>query len=147
MADKPSSAPQLDRAPIRRVITGHTPEGKSTVIEDAPIAPHPFHGSTTLFTDLYWTDQSPPSNEVEFKDLVKDHPDEIYPPVGSSLKVVEMPPGVTSVSYSFIHSINNDTCYSETINRSKLEDVLPPYRLTGLWYPNSRSADARLGRR
>ena len=72
-----STAPKLDRAPIRRVVTGHTPEGKSVIIEDAPIQPHTFRTSLTLFSDLFWTDQAPASNDVEFKDLVKDHPEEL----------------------------------------------------------------------
>ncbi|KAH8111895.1 RmlC-like cupin domain-containing protein [Phellopilus nigrolimitatus] len=82
-----------DRAPVRRVVTGHTPEGKAVVLEDAPIEPHPFKGSPSLFTDLFWEDSAKPSNDVQFRDLVKEHPEELFGADGSSFRVVEVPPG------------------------------------------------------
>ncbi|KAL5519597.1 hypothetical protein ACEPAH_1280 [Sanghuangporus vaninii] len=91
-----TSTSRPDLPPVRRIVTGHTPEGKSIVVDDAPIEPYPFHGSSTFFTDVFWTDASPPSNEVIFRDLAKEHKDELYPLEGSSYKVVEAPPGQKS---------------------------------------------------
>ncbi|EJC97546.1 uncharacterized protein FOMMEDRAFT_171631 [Fomitiporia mediterranea MF3/22] len=79
--------------PVRRVVTGHTPEGKSIVVEDAQIESHPFPGSSALFTNLYWTETSPPSNDVAFRDLAKEHAKELFPSEGSTFLVVEVPPG------------------------------------------------------
>ena len=85
--------------PTRRVVTGHTPSGDSIIVEDEPIPPRPFNGTPSFFTDLYWTDKSVPDNDVEFKDLAKEHPHELIGPEGSSLKVVWLPPGQVSVSF------------------------------------------------
>ncbi|PAV22879.1 Cupin -type [Pyrrhoderma noxium] len=82
--------------PTRRVVTGHTPSGNSIIVEDEPIPPRPFNGTPSFFTDLYWTDKSVPDNDVEFKDLAKEHPHELIGPEGSSLKVVWLPPGQVS---------------------------------------------------
>ncbi|KAL5533591.1 hypothetical protein ACEPAG_51 [Sanghuangporus baumii] len=91
-----TSTSKPDLPPVRRIVTGHTPEGKSIVVDDAPIEPYRFHGTPAFFTDVFWTDTSPPSNEVIFRDLAKEHKDELYPSEGSSYKVVEVPPGQKS---------------------------------------------------
>ncbi|KAL5494614.1 hypothetical protein ACEPAI_75 [Sanghuangporus weigelae] len=91
-----TSTSRPDLPPVRRIVTGHTREGKSVVVDDAPIEPYPFHGTPAFFTDVFWTDTSPPSNEVIFRDMAKEHKDELYPPEGSSYKVVEVPPGQKS---------------------------------------------------
>ena len=87
-----------ERPPVRRIVTGHTPEGKAIIAEDGPVYPHPFKGSTTLFTDLYASEGFPSSNDGEFKDAVKEFADDILNPSGSLFRVVDMPPRTESVS-------------------------------------------------
>ncbi|OCB88099.1 hypothetical protein A7U60_g4724 [Sanghuangporus baumii] len=82
--------------PVRRIVTGHTPEGKAIVVDDAPIEQYPFRGSRTIFSDLFWTDAAPAPNDIVFKDLTKDHPNEHCPSEGSSFKVSDIPPGQKS---------------------------------------------------
>lgn len=98
-------------APLRRVITGHSPNGKSTIIEDAPVAPRPF-GPKSFFTDLYWTDEFPADNGVEFKDLIKDHPRDIFSQNGSSVRLTEFPPGAASVCV--FQAFNSHSSSSDT---------------------------------
>lgn len=58
--------------PVRRVVTGHTAEGKSIVVEDAPVVPHPYGARRRVyFTDLFWTEEFPSENGVELKDQAK----------------------------------------------------------------------------
>lgn len=83
--------------PVRRVVTGHTPEGKSTVLEDTPVESHTFGRAAALFTDLYWTDTSLADNSVEFTDLAKAHEQDLFSETGSSFRVVDTPPGKGSV--------------------------------------------------
>ncbi|KAH8111894.1 hypothetical protein DFH11DRAFT_1729021 [Phellopilus nigrolimitatus] len=82
-----------DRTPVRRVVTGHTPEGKAVVLEDAQIEPRPFKGSPSLFSGIFWTDTARPDNDVQFRDLVKEHPQELVGADGSAFRVGEVPPG------------------------------------------------------
>ncbi|KAL5533582.1 hypothetical protein ACEPAG_42 [Sanghuangporus baumii] len=81
---------------VRRIVTGHTPEGKAIVVDDAPIEQYPFRGSRTIFSDLFWTDAASAPNDIIFKDLTKEHPNEHCPPEGSSFKVSDIPPGQKS---------------------------------------------------
>ena len=81
-------------APLRRVITGHSTEGKSTVIVDAPVEPRLFgRQRETYFTDVFWTNEFPCENGVNFKDLIKDHAMDVVSQNGSSVRVTEFPPG------------------------------------------------------
>jgi len=92
-----STASRPPFVPIRRVITGHSADGKSVIVEDAPVEPHPFGPKqATFFTDLYWTDEFPADNGLEFKDLAKDHTNDIFSQNGSSVKLTEFPPGGAS---------------------------------------------------
>lgn len=81
-------------APLRRVVTGHSADGKSIVVEDAPVPPHPYGAKReTYFTDLFWTDEFPSENGVGFKDLAKEHENEHFSSNGSSFRLSEFPPG------------------------------------------------------
>jgi len=93
MSVEKASSPPF--APLRRVITGYTTEGKSVVVEDAPVLPHTLDGATneTYFTDLFWTDEFPSENGIEFKDLTKEHEKDFFSENGSSLRLLEFPPG------------------------------------------------------
>ena len=90
-------------SPIRRVITGHTPEGKAVVVEDGKVAAREFGGggSVSQFYDLFWSDNFPANNNEEFKDVIKDHTEEIVSQHGSVLRAVNIPPGGSSVCLSF----------------------------------------------
>ncbi|KAI5117539.1 hypothetical protein M0805_004771 [Coniferiporia weirii] len=92
-----STFPRPTLPPVRRIVTGHTPEGKSIVLEDAPVEPHTFGKAAALFTDLYWTDTTPADNSVEFTDLAKAHAQELFSATGSSFRVVDTPPGKGSL--------------------------------------------------
>ncbi|THH11310.1 hypothetical protein EW145_g730 [Phellinidium pouzarii] len=96
MSSDNTASALLDRAPVRRVVTGHTPDGKAVVVDDSPVEPHAFDPSPSLFTDLFWTDTFPPDNDVDFKDLAKEHSQDLISPNGSSFRVVEIPPGTGS---------------------------------------------------
>lgn len=95
-----SSAPALP--PVRRIITGHTDDGKAVVVDDAPVSSYPFRGSTTQFTDLYWQDGFPGTNNGGFEDAVKRHDGEIVNPTGTALRVVDTPPHTESVFHRTI---------------------------------------------
>lgn len=85
--------------PIRRVVTGHAPDGKAIVEEDALVQAHPFGDPTApvQFTDLFWTDTFPPDNNGAFKDVAKEHETEVVSAGGSVFRAVDMPPGSNSV--------------------------------------------------
>lgn len=86
-------------APVRRVITGHTTEGKAKVLVDTPVEPRPFAGKGPhFFTDLFWTDGSLADNGVVWKDTVNDHVAGLVGPEGSSFRAAEFPPGAVFVS-------------------------------------------------
>lgn len=94
----PSTIESSDLAPIRRVITGHSPEGKSIIVEDAPVEPYQaFPGSKSLSSDIYWTTENVPDNDIVFKDHAKEHAREFVGPAGNAFKVIDMPPGQKSV--------------------------------------------------
>lgn len=94
-----STAPSAQRPPIRRVVTGHTPEGKAIVADDVAIHPRPFGGpSTSLIADVFWTDSFPSDNSGEFKDSTKEHVKDFLSPNGTVFRVVDIPPGGVSVS-------------------------------------------------
>ncbi|KAI5115098.1 hypothetical protein M0805_002289 [Coniferiporia weirii] len=87
-----ASGPTLP--PVRRVVTGHSPEGKSIVLEDAPVKPHPFRNVPAYFSDLFWTDTTPPAIPPgDFTDHAKEHPHDLFCKTGSTFRVVETPPG------------------------------------------------------
>lgn len=116
-----STANRPPFAPLRRVITGHSTDGKSVIIEDAAVEPHPFgHKQETFFTDLYWTDEFPADNGLEFKDLAKDHTNDIFSQNGSSVKLTEFPPGGSSVRVSS----------SIIVKRELTSDMHQPYHRT-----------------
>ncbi|KAI5115662.1 hypothetical protein M0805_004100 [Coniferiporia weirii] len=79
--------------PVRRVVTGHTPEGKAIVADDSIVEPYAFGKSAWLFTDVFQTDSSPPSNDVDFKDLAKEPPKDLIHSNGSIFRIAEVPPG------------------------------------------------------
>jgi hypothetical protein len=81
--------------PIRRIVTGHTPEGRSTIITDEPapqVTPgaHPDGGSTVLWV----TDRSPASNAGSADAAPAGLRNPIPPPWrgGSILRVVDFVP-------------------------------------------------------
>lgn len=86
--------------PVRRILTGHSPDGKAIILEDARVKPRQFPGSGTYFTDLFWADESPADNGLEYVDKAVGHEKDIVSP-GSVFRLVEMPPGAQAVS-SFV---------------------------------------------
>lgn len=92
-ADKLSTPPF---APIRRVITGHTvegkpvvAEGKPVVAEDEPVLPHTLGMATneTYFTGIFWRNEFPSESTVEFKDLAKGPEKDFFSENGSSFRL------------------------------------------------------------
>ena len=94
MSTPPASSPF---PPVRRIVTGHTPEGKAIVEEDSAVD-FRASGSTTQFIDLFWNEKIPENNNGEFKDLAREHPNDLVNPNGGTLRTVDMPPGSISVS-------------------------------------------------
>lgn len=82
-------------APLCRVITGHTIEGMSVVVEDSSVLLHTLGGATNeaYFTDIFWTDELPSESADEFKDLAKGHGKDFFSENGSSFRLLEFPPG------------------------------------------------------
>ena len=81
--------------PVRRVVTGHTPEGKSVVADDSHVQPYAFGFSS--FSDIFWTDEFPSKSVVGFKDIAKEHEKQLVNEKGSSFRLVETPPGGEAV--------------------------------------------------
>ncbi|KIP06580.1 hypothetical protein PHLGIDRAFT_106848 [Phlebiopsis gigantea 11061_1 CR5-6] len=107
MSTTPSTTPGLPQ--VRRVVTGHTPEGKAIVVEDGTIAPR--DRGMSQFIDLGWTTDCPANNNGEFTDEVKDHVADIYSETGSSFRAVDVPPGggsifhrTVTIDYGIVHS-------------------------------------------
>lgn len=82
--------------PVRRIITGHTPEGKARAIVDDKVVSRGSGGSSQ-FTDLFWSEKFPADNSEEFKDVIKDHVNELVNENGSVFRAVDIPPGGDSV--------------------------------------------------
>lgn len=100
MSSPPESSPF---PPVRRVVTGHTPSGKSVFLEDRPVAGHPFSGA--VLTGLYRSDEFPASNQdavdadgkVTFTDLIASKPYELVSPTGTTFRAIDTPPHSKSV--------------------------------------------------
>lgn len=89
--------------PIRRVVTGHSEDGKSIILADADVTPKPFMGKGPSFmSDIFWSDSAPADIGVAWKDTIAEHAGEHVGPAGSSFRVVDLPPGQVSVSLYWI---------------------------------------------
>ncbi|GAA2094419.1 cupin domain-containing protein [Streptomyces albiaxialis] len=75
---------------VRRIVTGHTPEGRPAIVEDA-VCPHVRTTAGARVADL-WTYQGGPRNDGAYADPVG--PDVPLPPPagGGTLRVVEFGP-------------------------------------------------------
>ena len=97
-----AAAPVITPPPIpaiRRVVTGHTNDGRAVILEDAPVPPRPMWGrGPSFFNDLYWTDHVPAENSIEWVDVVQDHANEHVGPDGASFRAADFPPGQLIVS-------------------------------------------------
>ena len=94
-----TSSANETRPPVRRIVTGHTAEGKAIVAEDSLVAPRPFMGAEALFTDIHASEGFPSSNDGEFRDTIKEKfSEQLVNPNGSIIRVVDTPPGGSSVS-------------------------------------------------
>lgn len=97
--------------PVRRIVTGHTAEGKSVILTDAAVEPIPFLGKgPTVMSDIFWQESAPADNSIQWKDTIKDHATEHVGPEGSAFRVVDLPPGLVSVSI-----INNVNVFERTV--------------------------------
>lgn len=94
-------------APLRRVITGHTDEGKPVVAEDEAVLPHTLGRATneTYFTDIFWRNEFPSGSTVEFKDLAKGPEKDFFSENGSSFRLLEFPPGGAPSVSIFVNPI------------------------------------------
>ncbi|KAJ7924212.1 hypothetical protein B0H13DRAFT_1706799 [Mycena leptocephala] len=101
------SSPTPTKCPfpdVRRVVTGHTPTGKSTVLADTIQPPTSWSpDSVNPKFDLYYTGSAPASIDSEITqgkwvDEIADHP-EILSADGSTFRAFEFAPG----SFSPLH--------------------------------------------
>ncbi|TDL25427.1 hypothetical protein BD410DRAFT_766038 [Rickenella mellea] len=76
---------------IRRVITGHTPAGKATVVEDKVTTMQKFGDKpdAALFTTLYRSDDLKPSNDGEYVESTKQ---DLIGEEGSTFRAWDMAP-------------------------------------------------------
>ena len=77
---------------IRRVVTGHTPDGRSVIVSDGepPFVlrtPHLNLGTTEV-----WSTDAPPTIPVDAGDPTEARPHDLPPVGGSRFRMVELPP-------------------------------------------------------
>lgn len=85
--------------PVRRVVTGHTSDGKAVFLEDKTVptvlySPEP---GGSLKADLYRTEEFPSANSV---DHVESKNEELVSDGGSTLRAWDIPPHSASASRS-----------------------------------------------
>lgn len=83
--------------PLRRVVTGTSPEGKSVFVEDSAMESFAWADGPSYFSGVFRTDEHPASNAVEFKDSIQGERKELFSTTGSTFWMVEMPPGKDTV--------------------------------------------------
>ena len=102
MSEEPYPLPN-----VRRVITGHTADGKSTVIHDEFKEPvFWFSGNRQGVYDIYRIDEVPTSNDKikgQWVDVVANGPAGpagLVSPNGATVRILDLPPGTSSVCIS-----------------------------------------------
>lgn len=96
-----STSAKSPLGPIRRVVTGTTPEGKSAFVTVAPIEPLAWRSTGALFAPLFRADEHPAVNAVEFRDLATEQKESSsFSQTGSVLWTIEMPPRHSMVCVS-----------------------------------------------
>lgn len=86
--------------PVRRVVTGTTPDNTSVVLSDKRL--EAFGNETIAQTGLFWTDTIPANNSVGgFEDLVLQHPEDVASPNGTHFFVLDFAPGTSFVSNNY----------------------------------------------
>nr|GAT55127.1 predicted protein [Mycena chlorophos] len=90
-------------SPVRRVVTGHTPEGESSVLKDMQQPPRFWYpGATSPIYDLHWTSEAPARLDTELTSPNREWVDESlgHPEVvslnGSVFRALDMAPGDSS---------------------------------------------------
>lgn len=80
---------------VRRIVTGHTPAGDATIIEDGPAPSEITNPARPGFVlrNLWRTVESPPP--VDAPDSIADHEGLLPPPGGTLLRVIDFPPDPT----------------------------------------------------
>jgi len=80
---------------VRRVLTGHTKDGKSVCLEDKAIEPYRWRGGDSLFTGIYRHDEFPADNKVDYEDVIakEENKHSLASPNGSVLWAVDFAPG------------------------------------------------------
>lgn len=96
MASTTISIPE-DNVPVRRIVTGHTLDGKAVVLDDSLVELDPTREPPHVFADIYWSESNPDKNAVDWKDVTRDHSTELVGRDGSSARVIQVPPGAASV--------------------------------------------------
>jgi hypothetical protein len=91
----------------RRVITGHTPSGASTILVDDRVEPHKLvPQAKSLFTNVYRTEEEPPSNAAGLgKEIYTDaetNKHVIVGDKGSVMWVTDMAPRARAVSRAIV---------------------------------------------
>ena len=82
---------------IRRVVTGTTYDGNSTVLEDKRLTA--YDNVTIAQTSLFWTDTIPYNSTAgPFVDLAPQHPEDIQSNNGTHFFALDFGPGTSYVS-------------------------------------------------
>ncbi|KAJ7058759.1 hypothetical protein C8F01DRAFT_1370956 [Mycena amicta] len=90
----PPTKPKSPFSSVRRVVTGHTPEGKSTFIDDsAQTARYWKDDAASQCYDLHYCSAIPATNDGKWVDEIVDHPEVPPAPSGSSLRCWDFAPG------------------------------------------------------
>lgn len=130
MSMAPASSSRSPFAPVRRVVTGHTSEGKSTVVADT-IQPPTFWSPESIspIYDLCRTGESPAAIDSEIPegkwvDEIAQNPEHVSKD-GSVFRVFEFSPGTVSVCRC--------SFYKSGTRIYNLHAARAPNRFVGLW--------------
>jgi quercetin dioxygenase-like cupin family protein len=84
-------------SPIRRVVTGHSPEGSSRILKDAPATNVRAGAHAGQFSTLIWCSDEMPV-PIPLGEAIEDMGDRILgtspPPNGTRFMIAEFPPGM-----------------------------------------------------
>jgi len=127
---KPDAEHRPPDPPIRRIVTGHAPDGRAVAAIDGPATNHKWSGRGTISTLIWSTDETPAemwTGEDYGARVVGTQP----PPMGSRFAVIEFAPGTPgrmhrtdTVDYVFVLSGEIDMDMDDSTVHMKAGDML-----------------------
>ena len=96
--------------PVRRVVTGHTPEGKSIILADGPVPGRRFQPdipNSSTSSSIYETEEFPSENPVGSELYTASTEVKVVSKGGSTFSVIDYKPGAVSVSNQYNRIIRN----------------------------------------